>query len=215
MERSSSSPIQATESKLVVTDYQLFPDDTVNIHSRNICLSDNRNKMSRPYPPRPSDRTHSSTSNQHGGLGRGGRGSSAAERFQVGSIPEHGQVVTNLFRVEYTGDTSNPEHQWHQYRLTVTPLKGIIKYEQAQNNAWKELPNANDTKIERMRASLAENGSTELSRALFRALSDQVWENHGVILAVSLSWEADKSGCSHFKDRLSHYTHRRIRRRWE
>ena len=144
--------------------------------------------MSGQYPPRHSDRTRSSTSNQHGGFGRGGRGSSAAGRNQVGSIVrQDGKVVTNLFRVEYTGNPSDPEHQWHQYRLTVTPLKGLIKFQQAQENTWKELPNADATKIDRMRGSLAENGSTELSRALFRALSDQVWENHGVVLAVSSS----------------------------
>jgi hypothetical protein len=149
--------------------------------------------MSRPYPPQPSDRTRSSTSTIHGGFGRGGRGPSAVGGVQVGSSPYPDQVVTNLFRVEYTGDPSEPEHQWHQYRLTVTPLRGLIKYEQAQENTWKELPNADATKIDRMRASLAENGSTELSRALFRNLSDQVWENHHIVLAVSLSSATDKS----------------------
>ena len=76
------------------------------------------------------------------------------------------------------------------YRLSVTPLKGLIKYEE-QDIRWKDKPDANPRKIDRMREGLKENGSTELSRALFRKLSDEIWEKNAIILAVR--WHLDKA----------------------
>jgi hypothetical protein len=147
-----------------------------------------------PYAPRSAGRGRggrNSAPSHHGGYGRGGLGRrSTTEPITMmgrGSLPPTpAEVLTNLFPVQHFGNPAvTAGYQWYQYRLSVTPLKGRIKHQDEQAGTWKEtMVDANPIKIERMKQTLEEKGSTERTRALFSKLSDELWETYNILLAV-------------------------------